>query len=274
MPDERSDAELIAIVEGFVLRARRVVSHSLCSDDYGLANLADGAWRAARKGGEESLQRVLPNEEVLESLAARVRPLILKKDPVHYGYVLNALATYLTRHGHPDAAAWCSELKKDWKSVDLESGTAGYYLSITQNGTEKPPVEITDVALAGTWFYGDLVHAKQDEIDRGKAFEIDQRYAAAAVRVAQLATLARDNTLSFVRFLVDDEALPLSDASMDTIPVKTEAKTVELTGIYSAPIGTELPGPAGQPLSEEWQTSFPGTGDGQWILRIPWGRND
>jgi hypothetical protein len=48
VPDERSDAKL--------------------------ANLADGDWYAIRKNGEESLQRLLPNEEVLESLAARVRP--------------------------------------------------------------------------------------------------------------------------------------------------------------------------------------------------------
>jgi hypothetical protein len=80
VPDERSDAKLTAIVEGFVLRARRVVAHSLCTDDGELANLADGDWYAIRKNGEESLQRLLPNEEVLESLAARVRPLILKKD--------------------------------------------------------------------------------------------------------------------------------------------------------------------------------------------------
>jgi hypothetical protein len=199
---------------------------------------------------------------------------MLKRDPVHHGYVLNALMTYLTRHGHADAATWCSELKKDWKSVDLESGTAGYYLSITQSGTDESPVEITDVALAGTWFYGDLVHAKQDEIDKGKAFEIDQRYAAAAaVRVAQLATLARD-TLSYVRSLVDAGLLPIGDAAMNTIPVKTEAKTLELTGIYSAPVGTELPGPVGEALPEGWKASFPGTEDGQWIIRIPWGRND
>jgi len=129
--------------------------------------------------------------------------------------------------------------------VDLESGTTGYYLSITQSGTEEPPQEITDVALAGTWFYGDLVHAKQDEIDKGKAFEIDQRYAAAAVRVAQLATLTRD-TLNYIRSLVDDGTLPIGEAAMDTIPVKAQTKTVELTGMYSAPVGTELPGPAGQ----------------------------
>lgn len=273
MPDQRSDDVLVAIVEGFVLRARRIVSHSLCTDAVGLMNLADGAWRGSRKDGKVALQRVLPNEEILESLATRVRPLILKRDPVQYGHVLNALTNYLIRHGHADSASWCSELKKDWKSVDLETGAAGYFLSITQNGSNQPPLEITDIALAGTWFYGDLVHAKQEEIDRGKAFEIDQRYAAAAVRVAQLATLARD-TLNFIRSLVEDGQLPLSKDVMEQIPVKTEPKNVELTGIFSAPAGTALPGPAGQPLSQEWTPNFPGTEDGEWALRIPWGRNE
>ena len=117
------------------------------------------------------------------------------------------------------------------------------------------------------------MHAKRDEIDKGKAFEIDQRYAAAAVRVAQLAIMARD-TLSFIRSLIEDEALAIADDVLNSIPVKVEAKSVELKGVYSAPVGTERPGPAGQPMPEGWQASFPGTEDGQWILRIPWGRND
>ena len=54
MPDERPDEMLVAIVEGFVLRARRIVAHSLCSDESGLTFLADGAWRVTRKDGEIS----------------------------------------------------------------------------------------------------------------------------------------------------------------------------------------------------------------------------
>lgn len=273
MADERTDEELIGVVEAFVLRARRVLAHSLCADMEALGNLADSGWYAIRKDGLESIQRLLPSEETLESLAARVRPLILQKEPVQHGYVLNALASYLLRYGHHDQAAWCKELKRDWNSVDPATGDTGYFLSVTMEGSEELPQEITDAGLAGTWFYGDLVHADQSQIDKGKAFEIDQRYGAAAVRVAQLAILARD-TLSFIRSLVDDGIIEISKSVLEGIPVKVEAKTVQLTGLYAAHPGTEVPGPVDRPVGENWRNAFPGTEDGQWIMRIPWGRTD
>jgi hypothetical protein len=73
--DPRTDRQLLAIVGAFVLRARRVLAHSLCVDEPSLKTLADGAFYAIRRDGAESVQRRLPNEEILESLAARVRPL-------------------------------------------------------------------------------------------------------------------------------------------------------------------------------------------------------
>ena len=168
---------------------------------------------------------------------------------------------------------WCSVLKKDWKAADLTTGTAGYSVSMTLAEVGQPPTELTDVDLASTWFYGDLVHAAQEEIDKGKVFQIDQRYAAAAVRVAQLAVLARD-TLSFIQTLVDGDVLPLGDDALKKIPVKTEFKQDQLTGAYSAPPGTAIPGTAREPLSEEWTTlAVPGTEDGVWALRIPWGHD-
>lgn len=114
--DKRTDEQLIEIVERFVLRARRIFAYSLCADEVGLANLADGAWYSTRKGGIESISRLLPNEEVLESLAARVRPLLLQDDGVHYNAVLNALSSLLIRSGRPEDAGWCKELKKSWQS--------------------------------------------------------------------------------------------------------------------------------------------------------------
>jgi hypothetical protein len=273
MADPRSDAQLLGTVEAFVLRARRVLAHSLCEDEEGLTYLADGAWFAKRQDGVESISRQLPAEETVESLAARVRPLILQRDPVHYGTVLKALGSYLTRHGHPEQAAWCRQLRKDWESVDLASGEAGYFLSVTQVDSDDEPVEITDLGLAGTWFYGDLLHADATQIDRGKAFEIDQRFAAAAVRVAQLSILARD-TLSFVRSLIEDNVIEIGEEALSDLPVKVESKDIEGATFFSAPVGTENPGPAGSALSEEWKSALPGTEDGQWVMRIPWGRPD
>lgn len=271
--DPRTDRQLLATVGAFVLRARRVLAHSLCVDEPSLETLADGAFYAIRRDGAESVQRRLPNEEILESLAARVRPLTLEGDGIHFNDVLNALSAYLVRHGHPDEAKWCRELKKDWKSVDIKGGATGYFLSQTKEGSEEPPTQMTDMALANAWFYGDLVHADQTQIDAAAAFEIGLRYAAAAVRTAQIAIMTRD-TLSFIRSLVDDGMIDLGIQALEAVPVKVEPKTLQMTGLYTAPVGTELPGPIGQQLDDTWKPSFPSTEDGQWIMRIPWGRND
>ena len=124
VPDERSDAELIAIIDGLGLRARRILAHSMCADEDALTNLADGAsWYATRKDGVESLRRVLPNEEILESLAARVRPLLLKRDPVHYGYVLNAL-------GDVPGSAWTQGIggmvQRAEEGLEIRRSRSGY----------------------------------------------------------------------------------------------------------------------------------------------------
>jgi hypothetical protein len=158
--DPRTDEQLVAVLEAFVLRARRVLAHSLCVDEDSLTALAEGALIAIRQRGVQSLRHVLPSEEALVSLAARARPLTLKEDGIHYNDVLNALSAYLVRHGHREQAEWSRELKKDWKSVDVKAGAPpGYFLALTREDAEKPHAQVTDVALADAWFYGDVVHA-------------------------------------------------------------------------------------------------------------------
>jgi hypothetical protein len=63
--DERTDEQLIDIVAGFVLRARRILADSMMAGETALEALAAGARFAIRKGGNESLERRLPNEETL-----------------------------------------------------------------------------------------------------------------------------------------------------------------------------------------------------------------
>lgn len=157
--------------------------------------------------------------------------------------------------------------------VDLKGGTAGYLSSVTVEGSETATGEITDVGLAGSQFYGDLVHAGQDPIDTGEAFGLEHRFAAAAVRTAQIAILARE-LLAFVHTLAVDGFLKLDEHVLHGIPVKVESKDVQMTGLHSAPIGTELPGPAVTPIPDGWQARLPGTEDPQWLIRIPWGDHD
>ena len=81
----------------FVSRARRVQSHSLVRDREELQAHAQGHLTGQMDmTGQMTLVRRLPaDEEVFESLAARLRPLTLKTELVHYSAVLDAVECLL-----------------------------------------------------------------------------------------------------------------------------------------------------------------------------------
>ena len=94
------------VIEGFLLRTRRVMAHSLIREQAALmTKLHKGQvtiWvKVNTKTGEEShrLQVEYPPEESLESLASRVRPLILSSEPIYYAKAFDALEQLVgTRH--------------------------------------------------------------------------------------------------------------------------------------------------------------------------------
>lgn len=268
--DPRTDEQLIAMVDAFTLRARRVLAHSLVANVQGLEALADGGFFARRKDDKVSIERHLPSEESVESLAARVRPVTLQQEAVHYNKVLNALMALLLRHESGQYIEWCQHLKGEWKSVDPTSGKPTYYFSISSPGEDDH--EITDSALALAWFYGDLVHADADQLQAGEKFSIDLRFAAAAVRIAQLAILTRD-TYSWVKFLVDEEAIPAGAVAAEAAVVKVEPQSLELGAVYVGESDGKLK-PSDDPVAAgmlKMEGPWLGDKDGLWIIRIPWG---
>ncbi|MGQ0843377.1 MAG: hypothetical protein ACT4QF_04515 [Sporichthyaceae bacterium] len=271
--------ESLRTVEAFVVRARRVLAHSLAQDFAALMRLADGSMEVVRAGNVLSLEQPLPDEEALESLAARVRPLVLQDDPVHYDKVLNALSRLLRQRGDAGDVEWCRELKRDWRSVDLSrEDVVGYRLSTWSAVSPEPPVAVSDSALAIGWFYGDLVHADSNAIRVGEHFPIKHRFAAAAVRVAQLVILARD-TLSFISALAEAGAIQFESDTSTSVEVVVVGHALELVGLHLAPLGTEIPNGGTAPPSDWTAMSGPWLGDGpdgRWLLpvRVPWAREN
>jgi len=62
--------------EAFVLRTRRVAEHSIARDETVLKPLRAGAFKVRKVGDNLTMIVDLPPEEQMESLAARVRPVI------------------------------------------------------------------------------------------------------------------------------------------------------------------------------------------------------
>ena len=82
----------VQVVSQFVLRARRVAAHSLAQNRDSLRELAGFKFTAnVALDGTFTTRRKLPDEEIFESLAARVRPFTLATEPIYSKTVFKAL---------------------------------------------------------------------------------------------------------------------------------------------------------------------------------------
>ena len=143
----------VAVIEGFIIRARRVAAHSLASDPEVLRNLSRGLFTVTvEPGGLTRIRTTFPPEEQMESLAARVRPVILDRDPIYLQKVLNALS-YLVRE-LPDYLLVCQQLKDRWKKVDPRDGQLAGYLVQHVDTSEGTSSTASDSVLALAWLYG------------------------------------------------------------------------------------------------------------------------
>jgi len=252
--DDDLQAGSRAAVEAFVLRARRVGRNSLARDREALEKLCKPSWQMTFTEGERlaKVTRTLPPEEALESLAARVRPLILQDDPVHYSKALKALG-YLLKdvEGAAEAHEYIKRLRQRWKSINsLSDEVRAYRVEVGPSDRSTPPEVMSDNSLAFAWFYGDVVHADAARRESAAAFDIVTRYEAAVHVIATVAWLAYA-TLHFIEQLVADGLLTLDEEAF------SEPVTVEVTEItneaeiFVGPEGADPPLP-GATLGPEW----------------------
>jgi hypothetical protein len=228
-------------LEAFVLRARRVAQHSLAADPEVLLDLAKGKSTLEHEHatGKKFLTRSLPEEEVVESAAARVRPILLSSEPVHWGKALKAIS-FLGRgkNGFDDEAV--RDLKEVWKRVQPGEGAARAYTLLRQGKPDEAVVAATDNVLGLSWFYGDVVHADTDRRAAGVAFGINERYRAAVMLVA-IAMVTTKMTLNLILKMRKDGILDMPDGPFEEDVVVSETEVRQETEFFVGPVGTPLP---------------------------------
>jgi len=235
----------IEILKMFVIRGRRIRAHSLVAGDAepvrSLARSSVGV--SVGLENESSFTTSLPpEEEQFESLAARIRPLILASEPIYYKKVLGAVRRLLdeadgvTNQMHQDL----DRLAERWARVDPEDGELQAWSMWTQkSGGGGPRHEATDSVLALGWLYSDLVHVELRK-DRAVAaeFPMSRRYLAASQVLSRVALAAVD-TLAFVKALDDAAILDLPESLWTEDVVAPEV--MEETGrLYLGQPGMEL----------------------------------
>lgn len=183
------------VVSQFVLRARRVAAHSLTQGRDSLKELAGLKINAQIKlDGTFTTRRTMPDEEIFESLAARVRPLTLASEPIYFKKVFEALNRLVQTSQvplDPEMGNRLMSLLAGWSAIDLDgTGQLAFWIvTERRDGTDKSP-RVSDIQLAASWMYADLVHSnpkrtKQD----GLRFPIKERYSAAVNVFSRLALL-------------------------------------------------------------------------------------
>lgn len=237
-------------LEAFILRARRVSKHSLLQDLDNMTKLAQGGFdmRIAADGtGEWAIN--LPPEEQMESLAARVRPVLLQDEWVHHGKVLNAVAGLV-----PDLPAAAKEhrkfLQSEWKKIDDQSVELRAYSvqRLDEHGQESQAV---DTVLAWAWFYGDVVHASPARLARAGDIGVFERYQAACTLVARIVWLTIE-TYTLILGLHHAELLDIDPKLLEADVVVTEPNQVRKIVLRSAPLETEIPASLKDPLDPTW----------------------
>lgn len=226
-------------LDKFVMRARRIEAHSLLSDRQRFVKWVHGSAQVTVGGGESEIRFDLPPEEAFESLAARVRPLLLEDDGLHHKRVLAAIGAF----GRDDAEVIRQReiLRGAWERA-TGSGAVGFLVGEAKNGAPL----VADVDLAHGWLYGDLVHAKPDVPQAVLDATLDQRFLAAVLVYGQ-AALAAVATLNVVRQAADNGLFELDAMALTGPVVVSEPMVKPVTAArISSPVGT-LPDSASAP---------------------------
>lgn len=235
-------------LERFVLRARLVQDHSLAADKLVLEQNAKRKFVIQPfmdlESGTMRLRMsapLLPTEQV-ESAAARVRPIFLKSDGVHYDDVLNDLKTAADL-----TAEETESLRASFQQADPD------YPESKRNTVRSEP-RTTNKELAGAWLYGHLLHDDEKRRTYSAGFTPELMLLNATVTVCQ-EILATVQALRMIEQQVSQGTLTLPQELFTEPVTVTERNTSwepEVLSVHSAPTGTPTPSTMDEPLGDEW----------------------
>lgn len=223
-------------VQGFVLRARRALAHSLVRDHLDLlSSAAQGTFTLHVELNQETgeskhrLQIKLPPEEQFESFAARLRPFVMRKESVYWAAVLDSVERLLSKATLADLVDMQS-LRNYWSEVVEGSQVAAQaYYVMTDSG------QLSDVQLADLWLNSDALHTQPIRSAIGKDLSLNQRYQAAAGVYSRIGACVQYSYM-FIDHLVGAGLLELDKLAF-TQQVVADSEIDQPTQAYCVPLG-------------------------------------
>lgn len=247
----RQRARDIERVEAFVVRARRIETHSLCRDRERLRALAKATFTLRADQSGTWMVWDLPPEEQVESAAARVRPLLLADVSVPNVLAsIKSLSAGAEQHGR--IKEWVADARKTWLSRARPSGDDGAYVVLVHDDATGRGDAIDNHALALSWIYGDSVHHDLTHRARGHPFGIEERYVAVVPLVAFLMDEAL-TILESVRNMQDGGVLPPTPDAWAEEVALTSTHIQRPGRAFLSSSDTAGPTTVTEPLGPEWR---------------------
>lgn len=233
--------EAINTLERFIVRARRIEAHSLVKSQK-IREFAYPRYTLAFNGSSVSmrLDSKPEDEEVFESLAARIRPCIVDSEPIQLEKVVAAVRALTKDVELTERQNKLLDFVEEWYENHLAPHT---YAPIASHEEIKKPgsdkiTPATDTLLGLGWYYADLVHANpRQEKEATLEFPYDIRYNQGVLLVSHLALIVC-SLLKLIRDINESHDLSLSPDVWSS-QVTTGGKP------YEFGVGTAYTAPAG-----------------------------
>ncbi|MFF0189058.1 hypothetical protein [Streptomyces sp. NPDC005244] len=238
-------------LEAFVVRARRVEEHSLAADWDALVRLAEIQMRVvALDNGDLRIRHEYPAEEVVESAAARLRPILLEGDACYYQKALKALGYFCRTL--PRDSEWLRSARSEWRTrvQPTTAEEAGYWVMVSNAATGEDH-RLDRHRLAMAWIYGDVVHHDTGRRQEADPFGLVDRFRAAVPLIAW-AMVGTIELLNYIRVLQEAGQIQLSQKVFDERVALKSTTWEKDAEVYFAPVGTEPPTAAVAPLPAQW----------------------
>lgn len=251
MAKKRSKASVLSsqeIIERFVTRARRVEAHSLVKSG-DIEHYAEPKMTLSiSEAGEVKIQHhVCTDEEAIESLATRLRPFIVKSEPIYLSKVLDAISSSVPVESFAEDETKAFDSVRNWFRHRYEKEDSKRYgVQLIDEGGVSRTGLLSDALLAASWIYTDTVHA-DPRGDKAEAQELgySERYRAGSSFFCEFALIVV-SLLNIVRALTGRGLLQVSETIWNR-PVtyeeteKANREQVVAGSAYVFPVGIEIP---------------------------------
>lgn len=153
---EELRARLVRQLEASVVSTHRVRAYSLGGDLERLMAIRVGTITLMVAGDEQTMELALPSEEQMESLAARVRPVILEREDTFHSNALEPIGCLGVGRPPPRPVEVLKSLREAWKRADDKRVDVRGYLKQVRR-PDGSSAEASDSVLAWdgsteTWF--------------------------------------------------------------------------------------------------------------------------